>query len=299
MRQIMITVLFIFNFSRYEKKKKIDKTLSLSHFLIKSVCFSAIVFAIVLFIEKKKIFQEDNVNNHIEWKWDGYYRLKEEKIPVDILFVGNSHILTGINPYMFSKNVGLNSFIMGAPGVSVGDLYYSIEEAITVRKPKVIVLETYAINDYEQLKLSGGSLNNQIDSFRGRKNSWLKFKSMFSLFARENYLIAWVELFRNHNFIFTKPDQIKRNIKSGGPVKREAPKGVYLGQFSRFTEGLSEKTLKRYKKEGAPVNGADYRISRSSIRYTRKIAELCRKNDIKLVFLTVPMYDEHIEYYYA
>ena len=163
MRQIMITVLFIFNFSRYEKKKKIDKTLSLSHFLIKSVCFSAIVFAIVLFIEKKKIFQEDNVNNHIEWKWDGYYRLKEEKIPVDILFVGNSHILTGINPYMFSKNVGLNSFIMGAPGVSVGDLYYSIEEAITVRKPKVIVLETYAINDYEQLKLSGGSLNNQIE----------------------------------------------------------------------------------------------------------------------------------------
>ncbi len=277
-------------------KTNIKKDPSLKTLVIKGVFISIIISSILLIIEKKQVFGEDNTNNQIDWKWDWFYRLDKSKTPIDVLFVGNSHILTGMNPYLFTRQTGLNSFILGAPGVGVHDLYYTIEEAIQVKKPQVIVLETYAINNMEPRDLSAGALNDQITSFRARKNFSLKMKSMFSLFNYNNYLITWFDVFKNHNFIFTKPDQISRNIKNGGPERKEK-KDVYLGQFSRFQSGLTQKTLDRYTKEGAPVDGNEYTISESAIKYTKKIAALCDTNNIQLVFLTIPMYANHVANY--
>ncbi len=257
---------------------------------------AGIVLSIVMVLEWRQIFVEDSTNNHVDWKWDWYGRLNRSNIPVDVLLVGNSHILTGLYPAVFNKQSGLSSYMLGAPGVGVADLYYVIEEAFRINKPSILVLETYAINDLEPFELEKGALNDQITSFRARKNNFSKFLSTFSLFHYHNYLIAWFDTFRNHNFIFTKPEQVVRNLKGDGPVRRVRDK-LYLGQFARFQKGLSENTLKRYEDEGAPVDGADYRVSESSIKYTRKIAELCKENDVKLVFLTIPMYHEHVENY--
>lgn len=277
------------------KSRKI-KERGLGTLLAKGLAMAVVIVAAIWTLESKRIFVEDSANNHVEWKWDWYYRLKENDIPIDVLFVGNSHLLTGMNPYFFTRQTGLNSFILGASGVCVADLYYIIEEAIKVQKPKVIVLETYAINDDEPHGLEKGKLNDQINSFRARRDTGLKLRSTPALFDYHNWPIAWCETFRNHNYIFSKPDQIIRNLKGEGPV-RKVRSDLYLGQFARFTTGLSRQTLERYAKEGAPVDGADYRISGSSVKYTRKIAELCRRNGIRLVFLTVPMYPGHVKDY--
>lgn len=267
-------------------------------FIGKAAALFIIVAFIVVAMEKLQWFGEDSANNQTDWKWDWYYKMEQRNIPVDVLFVGNSHLLTGFNPYHFVKQSGLNCFLLGAPGVGVHDLYYTIEEAITVQKPKILVLETYAISNSDPYKLEQGGLNDQINSFRSRKNTMLKLKSTPALFRYKNYLIAWFDVFRNHNFIFTKPDQLKRNIKNGGPERR-VRKNLYLGQFARFSKGISQATEERYAKEGAPVNGAKHKTSASSVRYTEKIAQLCKENDICLMFLTVPMYHKHVKNYEA
>ena len=41
------------------------------------------------------------------------------------IMVGNSHLLTGFNPYEFTKRSGLNCFLLGASGVGVADLYFT------------------------------------------------------------------------------------------------------------------------------------------------------------------------------
>lgn len=282
---------------KYMKDKTVSrKPLTLKSLFAKGALFAVFVVCVITILEQRRIFVEDDMNNHVEWKWDWYYRMKGYGIPIDVLFVGNSHLITGMNPYEFTRQSGLNSFILGASGVCVADLYYVIEEAVKVNKPKVIVLETYAINDDEPRKLEKGKLNDEINSFRARRNTWLKIASTPSLFDYHNYGIAWCETFRNHNYIFTKPDQILRNLKGEGPVRRVRD-NVYLGQFARFSKGISRKTLERYETEGAPVDGMSYEISESSVKFTKKIAQLCEENGIRLVFLTVPMYQEHVKNY--
>ena len=278
------------------KKKSQEKPRTLKSLLTKGAVLAAVVVCLIVILEKRQIFVEDSRNNHIEWKWDWYYRMKQYNIPIDVLLVGNSHLLTGFNPYEFTKRSGLNCFMLGASGVGVADLYFTIEEALKVQKPKVLVLETYAINESDPLRLEKGALNDEINSFRARRDIWLKVSSTPSLFNYHNWPIAWCETFRNHNYIFTKPDQVMRNLKGEGP-KRRVRNDLYLGQFARFPKGLSQATLDRYKDEGAPVDGAEYEISRSSAKYTEKIAQLCEENGIRLVFLTVPMYPEHVKNY--
>ena len=278
------------------KKKSQEKPRTLKSLLTKGAVLAAVVVCLIVILEKRQIFVEDSRNNHIEWKWDWYYRMKQYNIPIDVLLVGNSHLLTGFNPYEFTKRSGLNCFMLGASGVGVADLYFTIEEALKVQKPKVLVLETYAINESDPLRLEKGALNDEINSFRARRDTWLKVSSTPSLFNYHNWPIAWCETFRNHNYIFTKPDQVMRNLKGEGP-KRRVRNDLYLGQFARFPKGLSQATLDRYEEEGAPVDGTEYEISRSSARYTEKIARLCKENGVRLVFLTVPMYPEHVKNY--
>ena len=279
-----------------QKEKENSRELTLGALLLRGAMLAVVVLCVVIVLEKKRIFVEDSMNNHTEWRWDWYYRLKEYKMPVDVLFVGNSHLLTGLNPYVFMAQSGMNGFILGSSGVGVADLYYTVEEALKIQKPKLLVLETYAINELEPYELEKGALNDQINSFRARRDTWLKIKSTPALFDYHNWPIAWCETFRNHNYIFTKPDQLGRNLRGEGP-KRRVRNDFYLGQFARFSKGLSQTTLDRYEEEGAPVDGEDYMISRSAARYTEKIAELCRDNGVQLVFLTVPMYPEHVENY--
>ena len=51
-----------------------------------------------------------------------------------------------------------------------------------MQKPKVLVLETYAINESDPLRLEKGALNDEINSFRARRDTWLKVRSTPSLF---------------------------------------------------------------------------------------------------------------------
>ena len=278
------------------KKKSQEKPRTLKSLLTKGAVFTAVVVCVIVILEKRQIFVEDSMNNHVEWKWDCYYRMKQYNIPIDVLLVGNSHLLTGFNPYEFTKRSGLNCFLLGASGVGVADLYFTVEEALKVQKPKVLVLETYAINESDPLRLEKGALNDEINSFRARRDTWLRVSSTPLLFNYHNWPLAWCVTFRNPNYIFTKPDQVMRNLKGEGP-KRRVRNDLYLGQFARFPKGLSQATLDRYEDEGAPVDGAEYEISRSSAKYTEKIAQLCKENGIRLVFLTIPMYPEHVKNY--
>jgi hypothetical protein len=72
---------------------------------------------------------------------------------------------------------------------------------------------------------------------------------------------------------------------------------LYLGRYVRFTSGIQDSILNKYRQEGAPVDGASYRYSEYADLYVEKIVNLCKTNDIDLIFLTLPMYNQHIMNY--
>lgn len=276
--------------------EKITHPKTIGSFLKKILIMLAVIGMIVIWLDFNGLFDSSEINYHSKRTWEEFYTFTKDK-EIDVLLLGNSHIYTGINPQSLSTSLGVNSFIISAPGTHLGDVYFNFKEALQRCKPKVVVLETYAINDFNPYKLEGSVLSDQIKSFVSRKNFWLKFISTPFLFSPSNYLYAWSGLLRNHSFIFTDPAQIKSNankIKTLVPAPGEEYK---LGKFIRFISGLEPETLKKYDESGSPVNGQDFKYSKYTKHYLEKIESLALKNNIKLVFLTLPMYKKHIDNY--
>jgi len=271
-----------------------SKTLRL--FLIKSTVFLFAIVSFIMLVDFKGLFDSSEINYHSKRAWDEFYSFTEDK-DIDILLLGNSHIYTGINPQSLSTSLGVNSFILSAPGTHLGDVYYSFEEALSRVKPKVVVVETYAMNDFNPYKLEGSTLSDQIKSFASRKNVGIKLLSTPMLFLPGNYMYAWSSLIRNHSFIFTDSAQLAINFEKKKTIVPAPGEDYKLGKFIRFVSGLEPEVISKYDEFGAPVKGQDYKFSSHTIKYLEKIKNLAAKNNIKLVFLTLPMYKKHIENY--
>jgi hypothetical protein len=276
--------------------EKITPPKTIGTFLKNSLIMLFIVGIIIIGLDFNGLFDSSEINYHSKRTWEEFYTFTKDK-EIDVLLLGNSHIYTGINPQSLSTSLGVNSFIISAPGTHLGDVYYNFKEAIRRCNPKVVVVETYAIKDFDPYVLDGSALSDQIKSFVSRKNFWLKFISTPFLFSPPNYLFAWSSLLRNHSFIFTDPAQIKSNANKIKTIVPAPGEDYKLGKFVRFVTGLGQETLKKYDELGSPVKGQDFKFSKYTKHYLEKIESLASKNNIKLVFLTLPMYKKHIDNY--
>lgn len=269
---------------------------TLAMFLKKSAVILFVVFIIVILLDFKGLFDSSEINYHSKRAWDEFYTFTKDK-EIDVLLIGNSHVYTGINPQSFSTSLGVNSFILSAPGTHLGDVYFSFKEALKRAKPKVVVVETYSMNDFDPYNLEGSALSDQFKSFASRKNIGVKLMSTPMLFSLENYLFAWSSLFRNHSLIFKDPAQIASNFEKKRTIVPALGEDFKLGKFVRFISGLEPAVINKYDEFGAPVKGQDYTYSKYTVKYLEKIKKLAYQNNIKLVFLTLPMYKRHIENY--
>lgn len=280
--------------------KRTKKQKGVGIFFLKLGLFICIVSIAIVYSDQKGYFNPDLRNNHTIKKWDTFYKFSKRN-NVDVLLMGNSHLYTGINPKNLSVTLGCNAFILASPGTKISDTYWGLKEALLECSPSVVVIETYGIDYFNQYNLSAGNLSDQFKSFSARKNFGTKIQSIPYLFKPDNYLLACSNTLRNHNFIFDNYDQIDQNInlikernKKRANTKKEE---LYLGRYVRFTSGIQDSVLQLYSKKGAPVEGESYSYSEDAEYYVDKIVDLCEKNDIGLVFLTLPMFEKHIDKY--
>lgn len=258
--------------------------------------FSAIVAGVVYYTDAKGYFNPDYTNDHTRRKWNAYYEFTKRQ-PVDVVLVGNSHLYTGVSPEHLSNALGASCFILASPGTTMTDTYYALKEAITVRKPRMAVVETFTLNDYDSHELKPGTLSEQFKSFSARKNFVQKVLSTPVLFASDHYAAAWSNTIRNHSFIFTDTAQIRRNIALS-KVKQPNQQGLYLGRYIRFTSGIEDSTLLKYDRPGFKAyEYSKHMPSPEALKFLEKTIRLCEENDIELVLLTLPMYHRHVHDY--
>jgi hypothetical protein len=62
---------------------------------------------------------------------------------IDLLFLGSSHCHSHYNPFIFDKELNINSFNYGSPGQAPNITYFLAEKAIDKFEPKLIVLDIY------------------------------------------------------------------------------------------------------------------------------------------------------------
>ena len=276
------------------------KTVYLNKFAVLKIFLKSLLLLLILGIgifvsDSKGYFNPDQTNNHTKKKWDTFYSFSK-KNEIDILLMGNSHMYSGINPKNLSNSLGLNAFILASPGTRIIDTYYGLKEALLISTPKLVVIETYGINNFNPHLYNEQVLSDQFKSFYSRKDFKTKLLSTYSLFKSDNYFYAWSNSIRNHEFIFNDTTQLAKNyVLSNKTPKRN--RKLYLGRFAAYNKGVSKKILKQYDIDGAPVNGENYSYSSYSKKYVDKIVSLCKEKKIELIFLTLPMYHKHIENY--
>ena len=264
--------------------------------IVKFAILVSLLLIVIFYSDRKGFFEPDQTNNHTERKWNAFYEFNS-KNNVDVLILGNSHLYTGINPKNLSLTLGANSFVIAAPGTHISDTYFGLKEAIKSCKPNLVIIETYGINNFDQYELKNGGLSDQFKSFSARKDLVSKVSSTPFLFSLENFLYAWSNTIRNHDYLFNNKEQLEKNkilTKNSGNTKNEK---LYLGRYVRFTTGIEKDILEKYEADGAPVDGNSYTFSKQAEKYVDKIVELCEKENIELMFLTLPMYHKHIKNY--
>ena len=284
------------NIAVQQQEPTIQKVKTHYQLIIKLSIFIMIVSAVVYFTDAKGYFNPDYTNDHTRRKWNAFYELTK-KHQVDVVLVGNSHLYTGVNPEHLSNALGATAFILASPGTTMTDTYYSLKEAIKLRKPKVAVVETFTLNDYDSHQLLPSTLSDQFKSFSARKDWLEKLLSTPVLFASEHYAAAWSNTIRNHSFLFTDTTQIRRNIMLS-KLKQQPERALYLGRYIRFTSGIEDSTLVKYDRPDFKAYEYTRHLpSQEALHFLQKTIELCRDNDVKLVLLTLPMYYRHVHDY--
>lgn len=266
---------------------------SIFHFILEALATFAVVLAVVYLCDRRRVFASNETNNHTGKKWYYLYQYAEEKKPIDILIVGNSHTYTSILPEVVKNELGLNCFLLAAPGINMDECCCMLEEALKIISPQLVILETYPINNYVQKAYDGQLLSDHFASFANRRDKWLKLKSSGHLFTLDNIPMAWSSTLRNHDILFDNRELLEYNLKNPSAPSYN-PDEEYMGRYIRFTTGLTPESLELYKLHGAPVDGSLIKPGPDAVRATRRMVEMCQNKNIPVMFLTIPMYHEHV-----
>jgi len=112
-------------------------------FLNSLILFLPFILALIFLPVNKRFFYQglkDDCSNHATWIYD---RLYNNSKPMDIVFMGSSKTINGINDQLIGDtlNNGMGVINMGYCRLG-NNLYYSfLKELIEVRKIKVLVME--------------------------------------------------------------------------------------------------------------------------------------------------------------
>jgi hypothetical protein len=126
-QNIMPRTLFIFNFNLHFKR-----LLKTAGFIILFIAAYSVVNSILL---DKTEYSIGKVRR--------FYSLRKNSL--DVVFVGSSHIHTGVNPAIIWQEQGIPSFDLSLSSQPFWNSYYYIKEIIKHQKPKVVVLDVFAV----------------------------------------------------------------------------------------------------------------------------------------------------------
>lgn len=248
----------------------------------------AAVIVVILYTDSKEYFEADKTNNHVERKWRSFYRFtQKEHRNADIVILGNSHASSGFDPYTISAATGCYCFILNAPGAKVVDVLNNLREVLKYSKPKMVLIETYSLFG------DGGGLEwGVIQSINAKKGFFNRVHMLPGSLPFDSWPKALSSTIRNHDFLLTNREQIKRNIQLMGKEKNPERRKYDLGRFSHGQGEISPGILEEYAKQAA-VGPEGITMNKKTVRTLGKIYALCKKNGIKLGFITAPVYEKN------
>lgn len=196
-----------------------------------------------------------------------YYDSKE---PHEVIFIGDCEVYENISTAELYRKYGISSYIRGSAQQLAWQSYYLLEDTLRYEKPKVVIFNVLALkydkpqkDTYNRMTLDGMRWSSsKVDAIKASMTEDESFIEY--LFPILKYHSRWNEL--------TSDDW------------------KYLFSHDRVTtNGYYMRVDIRPQKEFPPAPRlTDYTLGENAMSYLRKMASLCRENDIELVLIKAP-----------
>lgn len=207
-------------------------------------------------------------------KWEDFRSMPPNS--VDILFLGSSHFLSGIDPATIDSVSGMNSYNMARVGLRPASAYVLLQEVLQKQRPEYVVLDIFH-------RTFIGSGYNHLYDF-----GYVRYESGKVDFALTNFSLA-----ENTRLLF--PTYLYRsNFPKAGPLlgfntKKANWRDLHYKGYIAHPETVSLADLEENEFLNYRFDPSD--IDPSSLHYLEKLVALCGEHNIKLRWVTTPIPD--------
>lgn len=203
---------------------------------------------------------------------------------LDVVYIGSSHIYSGISPVEIYKDYGITGYDCTSSSQDSYKAYHYLKEVLKTQRPKVVV--------YDLMALFIGETRDEISNWSGIENmrfslnfletAWHasdnKSDVLSYIFPVIRYHDRWEEL-NSEDFLnryesdYAKGQDMRYGDLIATPLTAE--------QFPQFTELPTEEVIE---------------INNEASENIKKMVDLCKENDIELLFIKTPITGYTYEY---
>ena len=234
-------------------------------------CVSFMICGLTVLLKDKRVTFDYDTTRKVK----GFYA--EEKNSLDFVFVGSSQMFTSVVPAVLWQEYGITSYDFGANEQPMYLSYYYIKEALKYQKPEAIVLEVSYCKGLDYTHEGVHHIN--LDDLRMGP---VKLEAIFDIIPEGERLPYIFELAKYHD---TWPNLNKEGLEYIFADKHNPYKG-YTPSIEGFQDGgvFNEEIRKITERAELPE---------FSVEYMERIIELCKAEEVDLLFLKTP--NDHIE----
>uniref|UniRef100_UPI0025FF603E hypothetical protein n=1 Tax=Butyrivibrio sp. TaxID=28121 RepID=UPI0025FF603E len=255
---------------------KNNKSQNLVLFIVKAIALIAIA-AIIMQAVFKVVQRKESYE-----KYADFFDVADQ---IDVLYLGSSHVINGVNPVQIFEQYGYTGYNMGGHGSVMSTTYWELMMALQYCNPKVVFVDAYMLEkNYQYIDVmdenaTADDLNTSVEQLHLNMDCWpysdVKKAAIEDLiydtdlhqdflFDFELYHERWTEL-DNNDFLRLNGTS-DRNLLMGCE-KRTLVHGTYT--LAEETSGFTEETV--------------------SMKYLRKIIEECQLRGIEVVTMFLPL----------
>ena len=218
---------------------------------------------------------------------------KQQKNSIDVLYVGDSNVYTGISPLEIYNNIGVTGFSASTPQQDMIGSYFFIKEFFKRQNPKVVMLETGEFFTLREHFTELG-MRSEIDYMNSGfdKLDILNDKCLNLTFAEKLSYLFPVIRFHDRYQRLTEFD-IRKLVQNA-----EISYKGYLYEFkTEKYKNKSKNNYYEYKKyeEGhkkQDIEKLDLKIPEYIDEKIDLLIQLCKERNSELVLITMPVTDD-------
>ena len=220
-------------------------------------------------------YEDDTVMSNYDRDYRELYELEKESI--DVLAIGNSTFLSGIDPMYIWGECGIPVFNRSTAGMPLALMEYFLYDALEFHSPKVVILNAQGLDKNWNAVLGQEGLemrNKAIESMPWGKAKLQAVKKMEDLYLNVDAISYFFPLLTYHS----------------------RWKDITASDFQNYERSQQDYYLKGYTAVFDIYEGADWDleeispngIKEENLAYYDRMIKYCKDKDIEVVLLAMP-----------